>query len=344
MAKTPTVRVIASQTGVSVATVSRVLNNRRGTSSKARDAVLRAMNDAGFRVRGIGGGTIQVGLVYTSTNDAILRGYDADLASGVYQCLSSEHAQLAVTDLGQKRHDETYTQFFLRKHIDGVILRLHEQQHKAIAKQITLEGFPCVVASDRFDNDDEVSFVDYDSRVGTARAMDYLAQLGHRRIALVIKQFNDTDHADRLQAYREGLERHGLENDPSLLVLITSTPQGGASALDQLLALSSPPTAVMFTNPPPTIGAIKRAIQRGLRIPDDLSIIGYDNADVRHSVFPSFSAVCQDAAHIGRLAATAVMKRVMDRNLQPLRQVIPTLFEVNETTGSQPSSDHSSAL
>ena len=343
MAKGPTVRLIASQTGVSVATVSRVLNNRQGISSKARDTVLKAMNDAGFRMRGVNGGTIQVGLVYTRSDNAIMRGYDADLASGVYQSLSAQQAQLAITDLGQKRPDETYTQFFMRKHIDGVVLRLAEPHHHLIAGQITKEGFPCVVASERFD-DPDISFVDYDSRIGTARAMDYLAQLGHRRIALVIQQLHDTDHADRLQAYRDGMERHGLDNDPALILPITSTPQGGASAMDQLLALPAPPTAVMFTNPPPTIGAIKRVLQRGLRIPQDLSIIGYDNSELRYSVFPSFSAVCQDAAHIGQLAASAVMRRVMDRTLPPLREVIPTLFEVNETTGPRPASDSSAAL
>ena len=334
MSRNPTVREIAEQTGVSTATVSRVLNNRPGISAQARRLVLQAVNVAGYRCRSSANATFQVALVYVSASPGVvLRGFEADLAAGLYQGLIEQQAQLALTSLADKRPEETYTQFFLRKHIDGIVLRVSDTS-RHIARQITKEGFPCVVASDRFE-DETISFVDYDSRVGMARAMDHLAQLGHQRIGLALHARNeDTDHRDRFEAYREGLQRHGLAADEALIIPTVSTTQGGASVVDQFLAMPHPPTAIVFTNPPPTIGGVRRALQRGLSIPGDLAIVGYDNADLRHTVFPSFSAVCQDAERIGQLAARAVMQRIQDRGGLPVQVVVPTLFEANETTGS----------
>lgn len=335
MASNLTIRQIASQTGVSTATVSRVLNNRPGISDRARDAVLRAVNENGYRGRtSASGSVLQIGLVYAVSGDSMpLRGYEADLAAGLYAGLAEQQAQMAILHLADKRADETYTQFFHRKHVDGVVLRVSTNS-RSVAEQITDESFPCVVASDRFE-DPAIGYVDYDSRVGMARAMDYLVELGHRRISLAIHvNSDDTDHRDRMEAYREGLHRNGIGYEPSLVIPTVSSREGGASVVDQVLAMAHPPTAVVFTNPPPTIGAIKRVLQRGLKIPQDLSIVGYDNADLRHSVFPTFSAVCQDADRIGRLSARAVMERLQDRSVAAVQMVIPTLFEANETTGA----------
>lgn len=319
---------------MSIATVSRVLNNRPGISDKAREAVLRSVNDTGYRGRAGVETTTQVALVHAMPGSVSpLLGYEAHLASGLHLGLAERHAQLAITQLSDKRPDETYTQFFLRKHIDGAVLRVGTSTRE-VARQIAEEGFPCVVASDRFDGE-PISYVDYDSRVGMARAMDHLVELGHRRIGLASQLPGvDTDHSDRLQAYREGLERNGIAFEENLVLYVTSHGHSGASAIDQFLAMTRPPTAIVFTNPPPTVGAIRRALQRGLSLPRDLSIVGYDNADLRHSVFPSFSAVCQDAEQIGRTAAAAVLGRINDRSLAPVQAVVPTWFEANETTGA----------
>ncbi len=330
-----TIRRIADQTGVSVATVSRVLNNKPGISAQARETVLRAVNNGGYRTRAGNTRTVRVALVYATPNPTmVLRGYDADLAAGVYGGVSDQHSQLTITDLAQKSSDENYTQFFLRNNIDGVLLRISSASRQ-VARDITQEGFPCVVVSDRFDGE-KISYVDYDSRPGMARAMDYLFELGHSRIGFALNAWsNDTDHQDRHEAYLEGLKRHAVEYDPALVMTtVTTSIQGGASAVDQFLAMAKPPTAIIFTNPPPTIGGLRRALQRGLSVPDDLSIVGYDNSSLRHSVFPAFSAVYQDAEHIGRVAATSLVDRIRSRSLRPAQVVIPTVFEVNETTGA----------
>ncbi len=333
-----TVRQIAKKTGVSTATVSRVLNNRPGISDEARQAVLSAVNSSGYRnLRGSSSSSIlRIAILYAGSGTSVtLRGYDADLATGIYASAGERQAQLSILNLSQKKADETFTQFFLRNHIDGVVLRVFEFSRQ-VAVQIASEGFPCVVASERYD-EEKVSFVDYDSRPGMARAMDHLAEIGHRRIGFassLCQGDEDTDHRDRRNAYLEGLKRNGLEFDERLILETTSSRQGGASAVDQFIALENPPTAIIFANPPPTIGGIMRALNLGINVPGKLSIVGYDNSDMRHSIHPSYSAVCQDAEKIGYMAASAVLDRIIDRTLSPAHIVVPTFFEANETTSS----------
>ena len=208
----PTIRQIARQTGVSVATVSRVLNNKPGTSTP-RETVLRPSTQAAI-AHGMGppAASRLRSSMLPLIRSRCFAGYDADLASGVYAAVVEQHMQLAISDLTQKAADENYTQFFLRNHIDGVVLRVTGSSRQ-IASHITQEGFPCVVVSDRFDGE-PISYVDYDSRTGMARAMDYLFELGHLRIGFVINALgNDTDHRDRQAAYAEGLQRHQIDYD-----------------------------------------------------------------------------------------------------------------------------------
>ncbi len=331
-----TVRKIAKKTGVSTATVSRVLNNKPGISEESRLAVLSAINASGYRnIRGNGSApTLNIAIVYAMSGSNIpIKGYYGDLTTGACSILTERQARLTIMNLSQKKADETYTQFFLRNHVDGIILCTFEFSRQ-IAVQISDEGFPCVVSSERF-QEENVSFIDYDSRPGMARAIDHLVELGHRRIAFAsVVNPEDTDHRDRREAYAEGLKRNGIEPDERLIIQTTSTRQGGASAVDQFMSFENPPTALIFSNPPPTIGGIMRAMKLGIKVPEQLSIVGYDNSDLRHSLYPSYSAICQDAERIGSMAANAVLDKIINRGTAPARTVIPTFFEVNETTAA----------
>lgn len=332
-----TLQQIADRLGVSAATVSRVVNNRPGISKRTRLAVLAEMNQLGYDTKTPGIVGQHVALIDTSlAAEGRLRGYAGDLAAGAYRALASHHRDLLVTDVSEKRDQETYAQFFGRKGIGGVILRVSTDT-RGVIDAIAGERLPCVVVSDRVDRPD-VEFVDFDSRAGFDRAMDYLAHLKHQRIALVIEGHTaDTDHTDRFEAYFEGLKRHGLQRYESMIVPVASTFRGGASAIDQLMAMSQPPTAVIFTNPPTTVGGLQRAQAMGLRVPSDLSIVGFDNGNLRHATYPRYTAVCQDAEQIGLIAGHAIVARMADTHAKLVRSVMPTIFEINDTTG--PASD-----
>lgn len=327
------VRKIAKQMQLSVATVSRALNNHPEISSQTRERVLRTANRIGYfgtvgkRV------TTNIGLVYTS--DTRFCEYDAVLMSGILQGVGEQRFDVALVNLERDKSDsETYTQFFMRKGLRGVILRtLARSRH--ICEAIADEQFPSVVVAERFDREN-VNFICYDSRANSRQAIEHLIGLGHRRIALGVHVVPDRDHTARSEGYFEALDAANIKRDPELVLSVVADMDGGKSAINRMMSLPRPPTAVYFTDPLATVGAIARAHAMGLRIPDDLSIVGFDDGDERFRTWPTFTAVCQDAAQLGFEAALWLTRKLAGVNGAPIRKEMSTFFEVHETTGLPP--------
>lgn len=329
-----TIRQVAQQADVSIATVSRVLNNQPGVSSTVRSRVLEAVNRCGY-IASVGKrATSFLGLVYTGPA-TLGSPYDSAIIAGMGAALADGEMDLVLLNLQRdKKQNETYTQFFLRKGVRGVALRTTKQT-RAICESIASEGFSAVVIGDRFDAE-EVSYVYCDSRGTSYQGVEHLVGLGHRRIALAISDIvEDSDHADRLAAYESALQDYEIASDRRHLFHIPASRPDGAQVIRKMMSMPTPPTAVMFTDPHVAVGALIEAQRIGLRIPADLSILGFDDTDVRHQVFPKMTAVCQDARRLGYEAVQILTKQLSsDNGASPIREVFPTWLEINDTTGA----------
>lgn len=328
------VRQLAKASGVSPATVSRVLNNQPGTSVLSRDRVLAALSERGFHVNSRRASSTLIGLTYTSDDvGAQFGGFDATLIAGVMRGLREHKADLAIVDLlRDKAPDETYSQLFVRKGVRGVILRVRPES-RGLAVAIAAEGFPLIVVGEHYD-EAEVNFIRCQSGPDSRRAIEYLVNLGHRRVALGIHHVMSEDHRDRLEAYRAALDTAGIAFDDNLVVPLISDVAGGAAAVNQLVSLPEPPTAVYFTNPLSTLGGLRRAHELGIQVPRDLSIIGFDDSNVRQMAYPRFTAVCQDAEKLGMEAALWLTRRLAGGGPATCRETLGTIFEVNNTTAA----------
>lgn len=303
------VRDIAKQAGVSISTVSRVLNNHPHVSESARELVLAAANKSRYVAKIGRRETNNIAFVYTG-EPSLGSPFDAALLAGIGDALESYDCDLMILD-ARRAHlqDETYSNMFMRKGVRGAILRATSKT-RAVCEAISEEGFPVVVVGERFEGS-RIPFVYNDSRAASREAVDYLIGLGHRRIAVCVNIVDDSDHIDRLAGYRESLESHGISFSEQLVWRVPANRAGGAQVIKRVTANASRPTAVYITDPLTGIGAIATARQAGLRVPDDLSIIGFDDSDLRSCVFPQMSAVCQDAVALGR-EAMRVLDRVME--------------------------------
>jgi len=327
------IRKIARDMQVSVATVSRALNNHPAVGVETRERILRAANQLGY-IGAVGKRvTTNIGLVYTS--DARFYEYDAQLMSGIVGGIAEQRFDVALINLERdKVEGETYTQFFMRKGLRGAILRtLARSRH--ICQAIADEGFPHVVVAEGFESKN-VNYICYDSRQDSRRAVDHLISLGHRRIALAIHAVPDSDHTARRHGYSEALQAAGIKEDPDLVVAVIADMEGGKAAVNRLMSHPQPPTAIYFTDPLACVGAVARVHSLGLRIPDDLSIVGFDDGDMRFRTWPVLTAVCQDAAQLGFEAALWLTRNLCGITREPLRREMSTFFEVHETTGLPP--------
>ncbi|MFM7205871.1 MAG: LacI family DNA-binding transcriptional regulator [Planctomycetaceae bacterium] len=331
----PNVRVIASRSKVSPATVSRVLNNHPDVDEATRERVLACINELGYVPRIGRRITNVVALAYP--DDPVRSEYGAfepALLNGIMRGLEEHGFDLKLLSIRRdKLPGETYTQFFMRKGIRGVIMRCFRTNRSTISA-IAGEGFPGVVVAADFD-DPKVNFIRSDSYPSSRRAVEHLLALGHRRIGLAVHNVADTDHGDRRRAYADALAAAGVPLDPALVMELPAGISAGEQALDSLTGLPDPATAIFATNPMTAIGIMRRAQERGIAVPRELSVVGVDDSDVRMHVWPRLTAVIQDASALGLEAALWLTGALAaDGGMTTCRRTVATTFEVNGTTAA----------
>lgn len=329
------VRAIAEKAGVSISTVSRVLNNADSVSSDTRERVLSVVGEVGptrRTTRGVAGGAI--GLVYAQAFHLSHR-YESAIVDGAFRALSEAGYGLSIVPLSRDRFPrESFTQYLTRRGIRGALLRVSHDT-RDVCLQLARDRFPHVVLSERFD-EPEINWVDANSYVNTLRAVEYLIGLGHREIAFVTHDVVDRDHADRFEGYCAGLKKHNLETRDEIVFRYPYTYSGGATAMRYIASMSPRPTAIICADPAHGVGVINTAHALGIRVPDEMSVIGFDDSGTRFEVYPTMTAVCQDASLIGVEAARWLTHQLEGAEPTALRREITTFFEINDSTGPAP--------
>ena len=326
-----TVRRIAQEVGVSITTVSRVLNNHPQVSSATRQAVLAAANQSRYEARVGRKSTSNLAYLYT---DAMSLGsaFDAAIMQGMSHGMEAGGFDLLVLSAHRSRkRGESFSQFLMRKGVRGVVIRTTSQTHH-LCKEIAAEGFPAVVVGDVIE-DSSLKCIDANSARASREAVEHLIDLGHRRIAITLNTVDDYDHQIRLKAYEQALAAAGIQRDRRHVLRVPAFRNAGAVALKQLLAMPNRPTAVFVTDPMVAVGLLHEAHRRHLAIPDELSIVGFDDGDIRFGVFPQMSAVCQDAESLGR-AAVEALTCLIRKQPHSAPQTPECWFEVHESTAS----------
>lgn len=336
------VRRIAKQAGVSVATVSRVLNNHPHVDSETRKKVLAAADESNY-VRLSQRSQAVLGLVYPGeVVKAEYGGFDQAVLGGMLEGVNEQRYDVKIVSIARdKGPQESYAQFFARKGLRGVVLRTFDNT-RDFCVRIAEEGFPLVVLADRFE-EPGVNFARTDSYSDSMRAVRHLIDLGHRRIALIVHSVADSDHADRRGAYEAALKEAGIPLDPEIVIVNYASADNGASAITRLMGLPRPPTGVFITDPLATIGALRRCLEMAIKVPSELSVVGFDDSDVRLHTFPTCTAVVQDARMLGmeaaRWLARVTSSETNESPPQPverLQMVRQTRLEVNRTTAPPP--------
>ena len=328
------VREIAKALNVSPATVSRVLNNHPNVDEQTRARVLEGINNIGYFAK-IGPRVSNV-IALAYPEDPVRTEYgsfESSLLTGIMRGLGEQQFDLKLLSIRRDKDPrESYTQFFHRKGVRGVILRCFRHTRQTIS-EIASERFPAVVVAEHFD-DRNVNSIRTESYYSSRRAVEHLIALGHRRIALAIHNISDSDHEDRRRGFDDALHCAGITVDPSLIFELPASLSSGEQVLDSIIDSRPRATAVFATNPMTALGIMRRAQEREVVIPRDLSIVGMDDFDIRMHVWPRLTAVCQDASALGFEAASWLCTKLArpQTRMETLRRTLPTVFEVNGTT------------
>jgi LacI family transcriptional regulator len=348
MAKRPTQADVAQRAGVSRATVSYVLNKRTEgripITEETRHNVLKAARELGYTPHALArslrsGLTHTIGLLIPDTNNPhymdLLSGVEAEVvAQDYYLVLVS-----ATLDPERERH---CLRSLVQQRLDGLILAptfadLLEQEIEDLLEHTS----PVVFVNYRPDADCAYA----DVRSGAEALMDHLIALGHQRIGFVHGVARDGLASTRMAVYRaksDTLGMHSPSGEPGrtagpMIVNCGHTMEDGYQAARQLLDLDEPPTAIWTVNDLLAVGALRAIRERGLRVPEDISLAGFDDIAIAAQLYPPLTTVAMHAQEVGRRAARLLFRRIEDPALEPLQEMLDTELVVRASTATAPS-------
>lgn len=331
-----TIGDVAARAGVSKSAVSFVFNGRGGVGEAARARILQAAADLDWRpdarARALSRSRAQA-LGYVVRREPELFSTDPffpQFIAGVESVLSGMGyaLMLQVVDSEETEHS-AYLGFAHESRVDGVFLsdlRLEDERPAELERL----GVPFVLVGPAAPAASAPAPIGLDDAAGVRRAVRHLSALGHRRIAHVGGSDRYVHSDVRRRAWAEEMNLLGLEAGP--VVVADFTGAAGARATHELLDLAEPPTAIVYANDLMAIAGMSAAMDRGVRIPTDLSIVGFDDIPLAPYVVPPLTTVRQDVIEWGRACARTLVSLVEGREPEPI-ELPPVEFVMRGSTG-----------
>jgi len=332
-----TIREIAEFAGVSIATVSRVVNGSGYVSEKTRTAVESVIREhrytANRSARGLSAGrTGLVGVTLPRIHPAYFSVITAGVAEALYEL--DMRIVLAPT-LHEHDREVGLLERLMHGTTDGGLLVLPEESGSELRTLMTY-GYRFVVVGPRLRIDERVPTVSAAHSSGADQATRYLLGLGHRRIAAITGAGDMMATEERLRGYRAALAAAGVAPDPAIVIESNWEVDGGREAGAALLQLADPPTAIFAFNDPLAIGAMQAVLARGLRVPEDVSIVGFDDTAECELVTPALTTVRQPLAEMGRMGVSLLMRLLENRSFEALHVELATALIVRASTAPAP--------
>jgi LacI family transcriptional regulator len=327
--------MVAQQAGVSVPTVSKVLNGRHEVGSDTRRRVEDALKATGYRRRMRSNGAGRIGLV-----DFVITELDTSWGVELLRGAEQEAYRLGASLVLTLSHDRQarprdWLRMIASRPTDGVVLVVTNLRQVA-AERTRLVDTPFVVIDQLGGYDPDTPTVGATNWAGGFAATQHLTALGHRRIGIITGPVHVRSSDERLDGYRAALGRAGLAADESLIREGDFYAEGGRRGAAALLDLPEPPTAVFAGSDQQARGVYDEAHARGLRIPEDLSVVGFDDVDACEWMTPRLTTVRQPLAQMAALAIRTVLEPSPQEDERPLRVELATSLVVRESTTTPP--------
>ncbi len=323
-----TILDVAREAGVSHATVSRVLNQSAYVDPEKQQRVIQAMMSLGFSVNQharslVSNRSHMVGIIVEGISSGYNTQYDGPILTGAQAVLSEQQNNLILYNAALYKTNKTaYITTLTRGLADGFLLLLPDDIRTYT--DILRKHHTPYVTIDHQIIDDPGAAVRSTNRQGAYDAASYLLDLGHRRIGFITGHIEWGCSLERLAGYKAALTERGLAVDPTLIQEGNFTQWKGYSDAQALLDLPEPPTAIFAANDSSAFGVMEAVRDRHLRIPDDISVVGFDDLTAAAHVHPPLTTVHQPLERIGRTAAEMILEYIQDPELPPRIVELPT--------------------
>jgi LacI family transcriptional regulator len=333
---TATIKDVARLAGVSVATVSRVLNESAPVQEPTRKRVLAATRQLRFSPNGAARSlsmqrSLALGVIlpdlYGEFFSELLRGMDHTAQRAGYSLLvSSSHHDSHGIEAAVRA---------MRGRVDGLLVMAPDVARAPLAKALP-RGIPTVLLNGRPTTGSDVMTVTVDNYGGAAAVTRHLLSLGHRRIGFIAGAAHNADAQQRERGYRAAMRAAGLEVDPALSVRGDFTETAGLDAARALGALAVPPTAIFAANDAMAVGALAYLREAGVDVPGRVAVVGFDDIPVARFLNPPLTSVRVGIAALGERASEILLDVLASgatRASPPRREVLPTQLVVRGSCG-----------
>ncbi|CAH1207057.1 Catabolite control protein A [Paenibacillus plantiphilus] len=333
---TVTIYDVAREAGVSMATVSRVVNNNPNVKPQTRKKVFEAIERLGYRPNAVARGlaskkTTTVGVVIPDISNAIF----AEVARGIEDIANMYHYNIILCNADKKKDKEIRViNTLLEKQVDGLLFMGGAVTDEHL-QAFRTSNVPIVLCATT-DENGTIPSVDIDHEAAAFDAVQTLIKQGHTSIAMIGGTLQDPANGySRFQGYKRALETSGLTYDENLVRIGNYRYESGAEAMKHFLDLPVRPTAVFSATDEMAIGAIHCIQDNGLRVPDDFSVISVDNSRMASMVRPQLSAVAQPMYDIGAVSMRLLTKLMKKETVEQAKVVLPHEVVMRQSVGSK---------
>ncbi|GAA4399378.1 LacI family DNA-binding transcriptional regulator [Fodinibacter luteus] len=332
--RSPTIEEVARRAGVGRGTASRVVNGSPQVSEATRDAVLRAVAELGYVPNRAARSLVTrrtdtVALVVSESGDRVFgEPYFAAVVRGIGERIARSHVQLVLTMAGSRRDRERVATYLTDQYVDGALmLSLHAPDD--LPDLVESGGVPTVCGG-RAAGASPRCVVDVDNRSGGRAAVAHLLATGRRRVAVLTGPQDMSSGRDRLAGARDAVSDAGLPPEALLVEPGDYSEASGEYAMRRVLRFGPPPDAVFAASDLMAVGAMRVLREAGLRVPDDVAVVGFDDSPVARHTEPALTSVHQPVEEMGRVMADLLLARISGEDV-PARTVLPTRLVVRAT-------------
>jgi len=324
---------VAALAGVSIATVSHVINNTRFVSDETRKRVQAAMEEIGYQPNALArslrrGETKTLGVILPDSSNP----YFAEIGRGLELLAFNEgYSIILCNSENDAEIEHQYAEVLSKKQVDGIFFVGTGERPETLLTLLK-HNLPLVVMMRDF-GDVQVDTVQSDNYQGGTLATRHLLDAGHTRIACIMGPSGLTLSSQRVNAFKDTLIAAGITPDDSMILQGDFHAESACVITRQLLKRPDPPTAIFACNDLMAIGVICAAAELGRRVPGDLAVIGFDNIQLGNFSVPRLTTVAQPKDELVQTATRYMLERIADHSLLPRKSVIPTNLVIRQSCG-----------
>ena len=334
-----TIKDVAEQSGVSLSTVSLVLNDNPRISQATRARVLKTIERLGYQPNRMARAlawrhTRTLAILVPQLRHTFADVYFGEIVSGIYDRASRlGYKILLEVARNEFIENKEYLQLYDQKFIDGIMFIGANSRHRFIAE--LADGTRPFMLVNNYTKEFDLNYVVSNYRYGGWQAAKHLVRLGHQRIGFISGGVAEIQTSqDILESFKEVLEESVIAYDPKLIVDGWLTEEGGIKAAEELLRQNPDVTAIFALNDKMALGAMKKMNELGLRVPQDVAVVGFDDIPQASFAIPGLTTIHQPLYEIGKLACERMVELIHGK-VSRVQEVIPIYLTVRESCGAR---------